>query len=476
MRLLIVIILLSITSADAQWLIDKKFWAPATANGREIFLMPDGGFLLQGGVETPWSHCYLIRTDMNGDTVWTKTFGTDSIQYLTYDMTSTPDGGFIINGEYQTVLTNGSMDSYVQKIDSLGNTVWFNMYGQPWTNAGGKDHGEIVKMIGDSILIALSIAKNYFWTADSFCCPVGGWWENLAKFNAVTGDLEKQFSIRTQSLQTSFRALDMESIHDRIFVLGEELTSTGTVSYFTTVLYVYNSDLDSLYRLDSLSYHFTGLSKTNNNELLLFGDSLIAKMDTSGNFIFTAPNQLEGVPTEMKETQDGHLVSIGGSYYFGLFETRQNNFGNADIYLNKFTANGNVVWSRHLLPQLHGTRNLLYNVVETKDNDFAFIGYSQQFIWFTKTDSSGNVIASTEYFTADQNSVYPNPSSGIFNLQLESVPDRVLIYDITGKFITEQNPTDKNFNVDLSNYNAGCYICSIMTEEKISIIKLFKNE
>ena len=63
--------------------------------------------------------------------MWTKQYGTDSIQFYAHDMTKTPDGVYLICGDYQEVLTYPSMDSYVQRIDSIGNQVWFNIFGWP---------------------------------------------------------------------------------------------------------------------------------------------------------------------------------------------------------------------------------------------------------------------------------------------------------------------------------------------------------
>src|SRR4051812_26675160 len=41
------------TSVHAQWLIDKKYYSAEQGFGREIFKMPDGGFLLESNIETP---------------------------------------------------------------------------------------------------------------------------------------------------------------------------------------------------------------------------------------------------------------------------------------------------------------------------------------------------------------------------------------------------------------------------------------
>lgn len=59
---------------------------------------------------------YLIRTDLNGDTLWTRKYGTNNNQ-IGYFVRNTSDGGFIISG----ITQNSPLGAYIIKTDSLGN-------------------------------------------------------------------------------------------------------------------------------------------------------------------------------------------------------------------------------------------------------------------------------------------------------------------------------------------------------------------
>src|SRR5688500_17612452 len=83
-----------ISKSFAQITSEKKYATTAEQYGREIFQTADSGYLVQGTIEKGWRNCYLIKTDSTGQTQWTKTFGTDSIQYYCVDMASTQDGGY----------------------------------------------------------------------------------------------------------------------------------------------------------------------------------------------------------------------------------------------------------------------------------------------------------------------------------------------------------------------------------------------
>ena len=105
-----------------------------------------GGYVLAG-----WTHSfgagqkdvYLLRTDPNGDTVWTRTFG-GSANDEGRDIKETYDGGFIIAGWTESFGSGGS-DVYLVKTDANGNLMWSKSYG----SAEGGDRIYDVKITDD---------------------------------------------------------------------------------------------------------------------------------------------------------------------------------------------------------------------------------------------------------------------------------------------------------------------------------------
>jgi hypothetical protein len=94
----------------------------------------DGGFIVCGtslSFDSGHADVYLIKTDGEGITVWTKTLlGEHNIKANAIRQTS--DGGFIITGCYQYV-TNGGSDTNVVcliKTDADGNQVWSKPLGE----------------------------------------------------------------------------------------------------------------------------------------------------------------------------------------------------------------------------------------------------------------------------------------------------------------------------------------------------------
>jgi hypothetical protein len=55
--------------------------------------------------------------------------------------------------------------------------------------------------------------------------------------------------------------------------------------------------------------------------------------------------------------------------------------------------------------------------------------------------------------------VFPNPSSGNFNISGLTDQSSIEIYDISGKLIFGAETRDNNFNIDLSDRAKGIYFC-----------------
>lgn len=109
------------------------------------------GFLLIGDTYSYGegnSDMYVVRTDLDGDTLWTRTFGGPMVDYGR-GLEPLPDGGAILCGGYS--FSNIDMDAYFVRLDANGDLVWQNQYG------------------GDS----LELARDVVFTNDGGFCGIG---------------------------------------------------------------------------------------------------------------------------------------------------------------------------------------------------------------------------------------------------------------------------------------------------------------
>ncbi|MBA2612884.1 MAG: T9SS type A sorting domain-containing protein [Bacteroidetes bacterium] len=71
-------------------------------------------------------------------------------------------------------------------------------------------------------------------------------------------------------------------------------------------------------------------------------------------------------------------------------------------------------------------------------------------------------------------SVYPNPSTGLFTLDLVGTTD-ITIVDVLGKVIYIQNLADGKHTINLSNFNNGLYILKAESNGVVKTVRIVKN-
>lgn len=104
-------------------------------SGNCVQQLDDGGYIITGRRESGGIGLWILRTDENGDTLWTKTYGRGIGEYIE----RTGDGGYIITGGTETgyfYSTPQLSDLLLIKIDSLGDSIWLRVYGGNESDAG----------------------------------------------------------------------------------------------------------------------------------------------------------------------------------------------------------------------------------------------------------------------------------------------------------------------------------------------------
>lgn len=85
----------------------------------------DGGYVVAGYINGTgqWTagDLWLLKTDANGDTLWTKVYGTGGEDFG-FDVYETPDGGYVVAGRYAN-------DMWLLRTDASGDTIWTVKYG-----------------------------------------------------------------------------------------------------------------------------------------------------------------------------------------------------------------------------------------------------------------------------------------------------------------------------------------------------------
>jgi len=115
-------------AGDTQW--TRTYGGAEHEHGHSVMQTADFGFVICG---TTYSFgagdadIWLIRTDANGETLWTRTFGGDTAD-LGHSVAQTAYGGFILCGQTASFGT-GNYDAWLIKTDSMGDTLWTRTFG-----------------------------------------------------------------------------------------------------------------------------------------------------------------------------------------------------------------------------------------------------------------------------------------------------------------------------------------------------------
>jgi len=109
----------------------KNFGGTGIESGKSVVMTADSsGYLVCGYKNdfTPSGYdVWLLKINLNGDTVWTKTYGGNDWE-VSYSINKLPDSTYIIAGETYS-FGNGQRDAYILRIDSNGDTLWTKTFG-----------------------------------------------------------------------------------------------------------------------------------------------------------------------------------------------------------------------------------------------------------------------------------------------------------------------------------------------------------
>ena len=90
----------------------------------------DGGYILGGYTSSYGAGGYdfwLVKTDANGDSLWSRTFGGSNHDYCS-SVQQTTDGGYILGGITESYGA-GNYDFWLVRADANGDTLWTRTFG-----------------------------------------------------------------------------------------------------------------------------------------------------------------------------------------------------------------------------------------------------------------------------------------------------------------------------------------------------------
>lgn len=444
--LTVLVFLLMFALSSAQFITFERFYGGdyyEVANG--ILQTQDQGYLIAGysysfGTSSDTSDIYLMKTDSLGDTLWTKSYGGTDFDEA-YDMQPTSDNGFIIIGYTRSFsVTPCTSDVYLIKTDENGDSLWTRTYGGAHFDIGHaayqtSDHGYIltgqtrsfVTGTWDVYIIRTDSLGDTLWTkiyGDDYDqsgravqqTTDGGF--IITGYTGVTGELWPDIFL--MKLNSSGDSLWTKTYGSSLIDYGAKVRQTTDHGYLVAGYInwdvVWESDI-YLLKTDSLgdtlwSQVYTGygqdmgfsLSQTADNGYIIAGftgqagfdsrDVYVIKTDSMGDTLWT-----HTYGGDHRDQGYGAVQTVDNGYAIAGFSDRYGT-DNWDFYLIKTDENGNVAIEENVEKQ-----------------------------------------SATKVFTVI---VAPNPFSNRTEIKLNSkagVADiDIAIYDITGRLVKDFAP------------------------------------
>jgi len=240
----------------------KTFGGTNDDRGHSVQQTSDGGYIIVGYTTSFGagdSDVYLIKTDPNGNTKWTKTFGGTGIDEG-HSVQQTSDGGYIIVG-YTKSFGQGDSDVYLIKTDKNGNTNWTKTFGGAYD-----DEGHSVQQTSDGGYIIVGYTKSF-----------------------GQGDYSDVYLIKTDPN-------------------GNLMWQTNYGCPFSDIAYSIQKTIDS-------GYIVVGTTSSSNDEANVF----LTKVGTYGEIIWTKTFGGTGIDEghSVQQTSDGGYIIAGSTTSFG---------------------------------------------------------------------------------------------------------------------------------------------------------------
>jgi len=208
-----------------------------------------------------------------------------------------------------------------------------------------------------------------------FCKAIGG--ENLDWGNSIIQTSDGGYAIAGTTISPD------EGIRGFVYVV--KLDAHGNLQWTKTIGGPETEEGRSLIQTSDGGYAITGSTTS-------FGageaDVYIVKLDANGNLQWTktigGPETEEG--RSLIQTSDGGYVIAGSTKSFGA--------GEADVYVVKLDANGNLQWTKTIGGPSDEEGN---SIIQTSDGGYAITGYTTSFgagkgdVYVVKLDANGNL-------------------------------------------------------------------------------------
>jgi len=436
------------TDAYGNVLWSKVYDAGDSADyGASVQQTSDGGYIVAGGTNSFGAgsyDVYLIKTDANGDILWSKVYGGMSDDRA-FSIQQTIDGGYIVAGETKSFGTGG-YNVYLIKADANGNILWTKIFGD---TLGGGGWAYSIKQTFDGGYI---IAGDLYGRDCLIKTDAMGGIQWAKTYGYGTGRIVEQ------TTDGGFITTGM-SLGDVILI---KINGSGDIVWSKIFRKPNDKGLSKSVQQTADGGYILGI----NFEISEFEGTVLIKTDANGDTLWTkdygACVALDCIEFCHQTTDGGYIfVGFAGNLQFHLAKTDV--YGNIQCnssYANIILADTSTVAS-FVTPIIIDSGGQVNNVATIVSN----IAFSDT-VWCIITGLPDEI-------NSLNIEIYPNPTSGKLTIKFsftDQLQTEITIYNLLGKLIykiPQQKILKELFKVDFSDQPAGIYYVKVKTTEGI---------
>jgi predicted secreted protein len=143
---------------DTAW--TREYGGAGEDYGVTIQQTLDGNYIIAGITSSfgaNGKNVWIVKIASNGDTLWTKVYG-NNLEDVGYGVCSTSDSGYIVAGYINGTGQWTAGDLWLLRTDANGDTLWTKIYG-----TGGEDFGWDVYETSDGGYVVAGSSANQMW-------------------------------------------------------------------------------------------------------------------------------------------------------------------------------------------------------------------------------------------------------------------------------------------------------------------------
>ncbi len=409
---------------------------------------------------------------------YTTVTGCDSIYTLNLSVLALPQQVVVLQNPSNGILTDGNLGTISLATSVLGVKYWVTMNGALYTSevAGTGNSLELgnnfiagtfevwsrnedsCKVLQDSVSFTEGNSNNKITVNVSFGTPATNFPENevIVKLYKTTEDISGNqviIHVAEQTIgangQTSFEDLDVGNYYLGSFILHPDNYNVAEHVFYNTAL-VYEDAIsismaEETQFLANIHHPQLALQNGSNNARGIVGELDDAKtLSPLSDMIVILRNE------DLNEIINVAVTDSNGEY---LFENIPE-YTDIKMYVTSFEHQNWIPYSTTTAIN----ENIIVDFVVNGDSV-----YPSNYVGLIESDFE-NIF-----------NMYPNPTNGIINLEFaDNNIQKIIISDITGKYLIKKTEIQQSEQIDLSSFESGIYIMTIQTDNEIFTTKIIR--